>query len=365
MFPSSPPPLPASPPTGAARVVASSGAGAAADSAADADGFVIEAEALTKLYGRQRALDGVSLRVPPGTIGLLGPNGAGKSTFIKCLLNLETPTSGRARVLGREIRAANRSARERVGYSPEQDSHIPGMVGCEFVTYCGQLSGLAFRQARQRAHELLDLVGMGQERYRRIDTYSTGMKQRAKLAQALVHDPRLVFLDEPTNGLDPAGREYFLKLIGSLHRQLGTSVVVSSHLLNDIERICDRVVIIARGRVLEHDSMENLKNRHRRIVEFAPSGEAGRVAAALAGAGHPFERLSNGRFRIESRADSVEWLLELLRDHRLPPGEIVANPNALHELFLRSLATADTASDATASAAAGAAAGERDASPRP
>ncbi|WP_175414806.1 ABC transporter ATP-binding protein [Nibricoccus aquaticus] len=303
--------------------------------------YVIQADGLTKVYGAQRALDGVTLHVPPGTIGLLGPNGAGKSTFIKCLLNLETPTSGRALVLGRDIRASNRESRERVGYSPEQDSHIPGVVGCEYVTYCGQLSGLSFKQARQRAHEILDLVGMGQERYRKIDTYSTGMKQRAKLAQALVHDPEILFLDEPTNGLDPAGREYFLRLIGSLHKQLGTSVVISSHLLNDIERICDRVIIIARGRVLEHDSMENLKNRHRRIVEFAPSGESDRVAAALKAGAYKFERLSNGRFRIESPSDSVEWLLELLRVHRLPPGEIVANPNALHELFLRSLASAD------------------------
>ncbi len=303
--------------------------------------FVIAAHQLTKLYGRHRALDDVTLQVPPGTIGLLGPNGAGKSTFIKCLLNLETPTSGSAQVLGCDIRESNRGAREKVGYSPEQDSHIPGMAGCEYVTYCGQLSGLSFRQARQRAHEILDLVGMGQERYRQIDTYSTGMKQRAKLAQALVHDPKILFLDEPTNGLDPSGREYFLRLIGSLHRQLGTSVVISSHLLNDIERICDRVIIIARGRVLEHDSMENLKTRHRRIVEFAPSGEADRVAAALTAGGHAFQRLSNGRFRIEERSDSIEWLLELLREHRLPPGEIVANPNALHELFLRSLASAD------------------------
>lgn len=307
----------------------------------DARDFVIQAERLTKVYGGQRALNEVTLNVPPGTIGLLGPNGAGKSTFIKCLLNLETPTSGVAKVLGCDIRASNRESRERVGYSPEQDSHIPGMAGCEYVTYCGQLSGLSFKQARQRAHEILDLVGMGQERYRKIDTYSTGMKQRAKLAQALVHDPKILFLDEPTNGLDPAGREYFLRLIGSLHKQLGTSVVISSHLLNDIERICDRVIIIARGRVLEHDSMENLKNRHRRIVEFAPSAEPERFAAAIATTRHKFERLSNGRFRIESQSDSIEWLLEVLRAHRLPPGEIVANPNALHELFLRSLASDD------------------------
>lgn len=282
----------------------------------------------------------VTLQVPPGTIGLLGPNGAGKSTFIKCLLNLETPTSGKATVLGRDIRAEHRASRERVGYSPEQDCHIPGMVGCEYVTYCGQLSGMSFRKARQRAHEILDLVGMGQERYRSVDTYSTGMRQRAKLAQALVHDPEVIFLDEPTNGLDPSGREHILRLIGSLWSEFGISVVMSSHLLNDIERVCDRVIIIAGGRVLEHDSIEALKNRHRRIVELAPMAEAERFQAVLTQAGVPVERLSNGKLRVESASESIDWILALMRDHHLPPAEVVLNPNALHELFLKSLASA-------------------------
>jgi ABC-2 type transport system ATP-binding protein len=300
-------------------------------------GYIIEAHELVKLYGTQRALGGVSLQVPAGTIGLLGPNGAGKSTFIKCLLNLETPTSGSAQVLGCDIRASSRASREKVGYSPELDCHIPGMAGCEYVAYCGQLSGMSFRQARQRAHEILDLVGMGQERYRLVDTYSTGMKQRVKLAQALVHDPKLIFLDEPTNGLDPSGREHILRLIGSLWRELGISVVVSSHLLHEIERICDRVIIIGHGRVLEHDSMEALKNRNRRIVEIAPAAETERFAAALVQAGVKVERLSNGRLRAESASDSIEWLLQLMRDQSLPPAEIVANPNALHEQFIKSL----------------------------
>ena len=192
---------------------------------------IIETAGLSKTYGTLHALSEVTVSVPPGTIGLLGPNGAGKSTFLKCLLNLETPTTGSAKVLGQNIRSRNRESRERVGYGPEQDCHIPGMAGCEYVTYCGQLSGLPFRQARQRAHEMLDLVGMGQERYRSVDTYSTGMKQRAKLAQALVHDPSLLILDEPTNGLDASGREYILRLIGSLWREFGISVIISSHLL--------------------------------------------------------------------------------------------------------------------------------------
>ncbi len=300
--------------------------------------FIIETEALGKTYGTQRALADVTLRVPRGTIGLLGPNGAGKSTFIKCLLNLTTPTSGVGRVLGRDIRASQRESREKVGYSPEQDCHIPGMAGCEYVAYCGQLSGMSFRQARQRAHEILDLVGMGQERYRLVDTYSTGMRQRVKLAQALVHDPEVIFLDEPTNGLDPSGREHILRLIGSLWRELGISVVISSHLLQDIERICDRVIIIAHGRLLEHDTIEALKNRHRRIVEIAPAGETDRFLAALSEAGLKVERRSNGRLRVESASDSIEWVLDLMRVHNLPPAEVVANPNALHELFVQALA---------------------------
>ena len=302
--------------------------------------LIIEAEHLCKTYGSQRALSDVTLKVPTGTIGLLGPNGAGKSTFIKCLLNLETPTSGSAKVLGCDIRAHHRASREKVGYSPEQDCHIPGMAGCEYVTYCGQLSGMSFRKARQRAHEILDLVGMGQERYRLVDTYSTGMKQRAKLAQALVHDPDVIFLDEPTNGLDPSGREHILRLIGSLWRDFGTSVVISSHILPDIERICDRVIIIAGGRLLEHDSIEALKNRHRQIVEIAPAADGERFSTVLTQAGLHVERLANGRLRVESASESIEWMLKLMRDHGLPPAEIVTNPNALHELFLKSLAAA-------------------------
>jgi ABC-2 type transport system ATP-binding protein len=196
---------------------------------------------------------------------------------------------------------------------------------------------MPMRLARQRTHEILDLVGMGQERYRPVDTYSTGMRQRVKLAQALVHDPQVVFLDEPTNGLDPSGREHILKLVGSLWRDLGISVVMSSHLLRDIERVCDRVIIIGNGRVLEHDSILALKNRHRRIVELAPSSGIERFISVLGTSGAHVTRLSNGKLRVESRSDSIEWILELMQAHQLPPAEIVANPDALHELFIKSI----------------------------
>ena len=299
---------------------------------------IFETQALGKSYGSQQALDNVTVSVPPGTIGLLGPNGAGKTTLIKCLLNLETPTSGSGTLLGRSIIERHRASREKVGYSPEQDCHIPGMAGCEYVTYCGQLSGMSFRHARQRAHEMLDLVGMGQERYRLIDTYSTGMRQRAKLAQALVHDPALIILDEPTNGLDPAGREHILRLIGSLWRDFGISVIICSHLLHDVERICDRVLIIARGRIIEHDTLAALKSRRKRIVELTPAAETERFVQVLGQAGLAVEKLSNGRLRLETAEPSVEWLLTLMRDHQLPPAEIFSSPDALHGLFLQALA---------------------------
>src|SRR5215470_15079754 len=228
---------------------------------------IIETKDLNKSFGPQKALDNVSLSVRPGAIGLLGPNGAGKSTFMKCLLQLHPITSGRASLLGREVGREGRDIRKRVGYTPEQDCHVPGMVGCEYATYCAQLSGLSFQAARQRAHEMLDFVGMGQERYRKIDTYSTGMKQRLKLAQAIVHDPEIVFLDEPTNGLDPKGRTQILELVHSLWRNYGITVVLSSHLLNDVESICEQIIIIARGKVLVHDTLQNLKASKRGSAE--------------------------------------------------------------------------------------------------
>ena len=300
--------------------------------------FLIETQGLTKLYGSQRVLDDVTLQVPAGTIGLLGPNGAGKSTLIKCLLNLEKPSSGSARVLGTDIRSANRASREKVGYSPEKDSHLSDMVGCEYVTYCGQLSGMPFAVARQRTHEILDLVGMGSERYRKLETYSTGMRQRIKLAQALVHDPELIILDEPTNGLDPSGREHILELIGSLRRELGVSVVISSHLLRDIERVCDRVIIVSRGRVVEHESLAALKSRHENFVELTPSAQRQRFAPVLSAAGWNVTPLSNGKLRV--KCHSTEGLLQLLAQHDLPPAEIVANPDALHEMFIQAVSAA-------------------------
>jgi ABC-2 type transport system ATP-binding protein len=298
---------------------------------------IIETNNLCKRFGPQKALDDVSLSVAPGAIGLLGPNGAGKSTFMKCLLQLQPITSGSARLLGREVGREGREIRKRVGYTPEQDCHIPGMVGCEYVTYCAQLCGLPFQAARQRAHEMLDFVGMGQERYRKIDTYSTGMKQRVKLAQAIVHDPQIVFLDEPTNGLDPKGQVQMLELVQSLWKVHGISVVLSSHLLHDVDRICEQIIIIARGRVLVHDTLHNLKARKRGAAEVVVAGRHQDLLAAFGRNQWPCELLPNGHIKVEHKADSLNPLLSLMRELSLPPLEIIPSPNALEETFVQAL----------------------------
>jgi ABC-2 type transport system ATP-binding protein len=305
---------------------------------------VIETQKLTKVFGLQRALNGVNLQVTPGAIGLLGPNGAGKSTLMKCLLQLLPITSGSARLLGREVGREGREIRKRVGYTPEQDCHIPGMAGCEYVTYCAQLCGVPFQAARQRAHEMLDFVGMGQERYRKADTYSTGMKQRLKLAQAIVHDPEIVFLDEPTNGLDPKGQAQILELIQSLWKSFGITVVLSSHLLHDVDRICEQIIIIARGQVLVHDTLDNLKARKRGAAEVVLAANPAPLQAACAKRQWPCELLLNGHIRVEHKADSLNPLLGLLDELKLAPLELIPSPNALEETFVQALEISHAAS---------------------
>ncbi|MBP7143074.1 MAG: ABC transporter ATP-binding protein [Opitutaceae bacterium] len=298
---------------------------------------IIETQGLGKRFGRHQALDRIDLRIEAGTIWLLGPNGAGKSTLIRCLLQLEEKDSGSASLLGQDIDVHGREVRKRVGYAPEQDCHIPGMAGCEYVTYCAQLSGLPFAAARQRAHEMLDFVGMGQERYRLVETYSTGMKQRIKIAQAIVHDPELIFLDEPTNGLDPEGQAHILDLIGRIWKESGISVVLSSHLLPDVDRICEQIVIVARGRVVVHDRLQELKRRRKPVAELSVRSGAAELIEALSRNGWPCELLSNGRIRVSFGQDSLNPMIAFMGERRIAPIEIKASPNALQEFFLQAL----------------------------
>jgi ABC-2 type transport system ATP-binding protein len=217
---------------------------------------VVETSALTKRYpGAVTALDQLTVRVGPGITGLVGANGAGKSTLIKILLGLLAPTSGRAAVLGLDCARDAERIRSRCGYMPEHDCLPPDVTATEFVTHMGRMSGLPPTAAKERAAESLRHVGLYEERYRQIGTYSTGMKQRVKLAQALVGDPQLLLLDEPTIGLDPAGRASMLDLVTRIGAEFGISILVSSHLLGEIEQICDHLVAIDGGRLLRSDSM--------------------------------------------------------------------------------------------------------------
>ncbi|MFF5085113.1 ABC transporter ATP-binding protein [Actinoplanes sp. NPDC000266] len=215
---------------------------------------IIATQSLTKTYGGGvTALGDLTVDVEAGVIGLVGANGAGKSTFIKIMLGLIAPTSGSVRVFGLDPVVQTDQVRARVGYMPENDSLPPDVSAAEFVTHLGRLSGLPKTAARERASEALRHVGLYEERYRQIGGYSTGMKQRVKLAQALVHDPDLLLLDEPTNGLDPAGRDAMLALVHRIGTEFGISVVVCSHLLGEVERICDSLIAIEAGRLLRAD----------------------------------------------------------------------------------------------------------------
>lgn len=214
---------------------------------------------LTVRYGKKIAVNDLSVEVPAGCTGLLGPNGAGKTTLLKTLLGFIVPSGGTGNVLGMNIATEGLNIRQRIGLMPEMDCHIPGMNAVSFVAYAGELAGMPASDAMRRAHEVLEYCGLGEARYRNVETYSTGMKQRIKLAQALVHGPKLIFLDEPTNGLDPAGRDEMLALVRNISASQVVNVLVSSHLLPDIERTCDNVIVLRSGKVVREGTIEELR----------------------------------------------------------------------------------------------------------
>jgi ABC-2 type transport system ATP-binding protein len=254
---------------------------------------VLELSGIRKRYGTVEALRGLTGTIAGSRVGLLGPNGAGKSTLIKALLGF-TPYEGEARVLGLDPRVETFTIRDRVGYMPETESHLAGMNAVELCTYAGELSGLPRGAAMQRAHAALYHVSLEDKRYLKVETYSTGLKQRVKLAQALVHDPELLFLDEPTNGLDPAGREDMLALIAELPARRGVKFILSSHLLPDIERVCDEVLVLANGQISFHGTVDELRGVDARRYEVRVKSAAEPLAAALAAAGCDVEVLPDG-----------------------------------------------------------------------
>jgi len=300
--------------------------------------MILRLQNLAKKYGDRTALADVTADVAPGAVGLLGPNGAGKSTLIKLLLGLVRVSGGRAEVLGRDVARDSRDIRRVVGYMPEDDCIIPGLRGIEAVAYAGELAGIPPRAALRRAHEMLDYCFIGEERYREVQTFSTGMRQKVRLAQALVHAPELLFLDEPTSGLDPEGRERMLHLVRDLARERGISVVVSTHILKDVEACCDSILVLAAGRVLVYDSLESLQKTVDSDLRVRFHGDGQRFAKALGDAGLPCEHGSlPGELRLPHAAEGIVRSREIFAAARQADAsvrEIRPGKNSLEQIFL-------------------------------
>ena len=266
-------------------------------------GPLIATEGLTKSFGKVTAVSDLTVRIDPGVVGLIGANGAGKSTLIKMLLGLLAPSKGTAAVLGLDVASSGAAIRERVGYMPEHDCLPPDVTATDFVVHMARMSGLPATAARERTADILRHVGLYEERYRPIGGYSTGMRQRVKLAQALVHDPLLVFLDEPTNGLDPAGRDDMLGLISRINTDFGISVLVTSHLLGELERVCDHIVVIDGGQLLRASSTADVTAASE-VVVVEVDESADEFAELLRSAGISV-RVAGRLLEVELKDDSA------------------------------------------------------------
>jgi ABC-2 type transport system ATP-binding protein len=293
---------------------------------------LISLAGLTKRYGEVLALDGLSLDLEPGIIGLVGANGAGKSTLLKILLGLLGATSGEARVMDLDVRRQGPDIGRVVGYMPEHDCLPPDLTATDLVSHLGQMSGLPNAAARERTAEVLRHVGLYEERYRPIGTYSTGMKQRVKLAQALVHDPRLLLLDEPTNGLDPAGRDEMLELVRRTGTEFGIAVVVASHLLGEIERVCDFLVALDAGHLLQAAPLRSFTERTGVLAIEVEEGQE-QLAAALAAGG--LEVLRDARMVLVALTDqsTYDTVRDTVVDLGLPLVRIEPRRHSLEDLF--------------------------------
>jgi ABC-2 type transport system ATP-binding protein len=297
--------------------------------------------------GTVTALDDLTVAIQPGITGLIGANGAGKSTLIKILLGLLEPTSGGAYVLGHDCATDGFEIRTMTGYMPEHDCLTPDVSATDLVTHLGRMSGLPVTAARERAADSLRHVGLYEERYRQIATYSTGMKQRVKLAQALVGDPRLLLLDEPTNGLDPAGRTAMLDLIARIGSEFGISILVASHLLGEIEQICDQLVAIDAGRLLRADLVSSVTQATAALLVEVDDG-LDRLAVALTERGLMTAHYQRGLL-VQLTSDQVyDAVRDVVAELGLPLMRMEQRRHRIEELFRADPAIADLADPAAA-----------------
>jgi ABC-2 type transport system ATP-binding protein len=296
---------------------------------------LVELHEISKRFGSFWALDRVSLTIDSGITSLLGPNGAGKSTLIKVLLGLLRANGGHGRLMGFQLGRQSRRIREHVGYMPEDDCYLAGLTGVESVQLAAQLSRFPRIEALRRAHEMLDFCGMGQERYRTVETYSTGMRQKLRFAQALVHDPPILILDEPTSGLDPGERDSMLNRIRILARQYGKAVLLCTHILPDVQALSDTVVILAKGQVRVCDSLERLSVPSSPTLEVRIWGKSEAFAAKLAQNRLHAQPVTSGTWKIEGDHTQLAGRLwQLAREAGVGVRSIEPARNSLEELFL-------------------------------
>ncbi len=299
--------------------------------------MLFQLEDVTKTYGSVTALSNLSVTVPMGAIGLLGPNGSGKTTLLRTLLGLIPIDRGSGQVLGKDFRRRQLDIRREIGFAPEDECLFPRIVGVEFAAYAGELVGMNSRDALQRAHEVLDYVGLGEARYRPVESYSTGMKQRLKLASAIVHDPRLLILDEPTNGMDPAGREEVLELARDLARNKGMSLIFSSHLLPDVEAVCDHVLVLGGGRLLAEGKIRDLKQLHNRCFEVRLKADSAAFAGRLAALGCTAERRDDRLLVQLPEGGSPQLLWQTAADLGEQIRYLRPQRSTLEEVFLKAV----------------------------
>ncbi|HEX9943659.1 MAG TPA: ABC transporter ATP-binding protein [Thermoanaerobaculia bacterium] len=300
---------------------------------------IVELQGLEVKFGRRPILKGLNASLSGRCIGLLGPNGAGKTTLLHTLLGFHAPAAGSARVFGHDIRTETRAIRGLMGYMPESDAFISGLTAVRFVRLMGELSGLPAERALERAHETLFYVGLGEARYRNVDTYSLGMKQLAKLAQALVHGPRLLFLDEPTNGLDPTARERMLKLIRDIRDTGEVHIILSSHLLRDVEECCEEVLVLKQGSIATYCNLEEERRANRKFLELeVRGGDDAAFAAAVEALGVEMAVDSKQRIKLVlPEGMEIRDLYRLAAERQVQIRRLDYKKDSLQDIFLKAM----------------------------
>ena len=299
---------------------------------------LVELDNLSVRFDGKKILRELTCALTGQAIGLLGPNGAGKTTLIRTLLGFHKPASGSGKVMGEEINGAGKAIRRHIGYMPETDTFIPGMTAIRFVRFMAEIHGLPAPDAMERAHEALFYVGLGEARYRTVETFSQGMMQRIKLAQALVHSPSLVFLDEPTNGLDPSGRVRMIGFLKEIRRKKGIRLIISSHLLRDIEETCDEVLILKEGRIAAYCNIEEERRSNKRFLELETKGDRKGFTEALEQLGCPYSPGRRDSLKVLIPDDmELRDVFRLASEKGVQIRRLTARRDSLEDIFMRAM----------------------------